>query len=148
MKNALMVMLLLVFTISVLAQGALLAGGGGKRRPADIPLPTAVAAQKTLSIVLGRPTDTSIIANILSLATVEGYIEYGSAAGKYEQKTALQTFPANSPTEVLIDGLKPDTQCFYRLLTRPMGQTTYAAGSEYSFHTQRAPGSSFTFAIQ
>jgi len=142
MKNAFLVMVLLIAAVATMGQG------GGKRRPAEFPLPTAVAAQKTLSIVLGCPTDTSIIANILSQATVEGYIEYGSATGKYEQKTATQTFAANSPNEVLIDGLKPDTQCFYRLLTRSLGQTTYTAGSEYSFHTQRAPGSSFTFAIQ
>ncbi len=97
--------------------------------------------------ILGRPTDTSITVNALPAQELELYYEFGTASGDYFTKTAAQIVPANQPVETLLDGLQPNTRYFYRPVYRsPDG--AFFAGEEGSFITQRAPGNSFTFAIQ
>jgi hypothetical protein len=73
---------------------------------------------------------------------MEIYYEYGTAPGTYTNQTARQSGVADEPLETLIDGLTPNTRYYYRI------RHGDAAGSEHSFMTQRAPGSTFTFAIQ
>jgi hypothetical protein len=137
----------LLLTIVLLAPLAALALAQG-RRPLSATLPADVKRLADLSVILGRPTDTSITANVLSAEPREGYIEYGLAAGNFTGKTDLVKLPAGTPTEVLLDRLDRDKRYFYRLLTRPTGAGDFRAGSERVFHTQRAPGSSLVFALQ
>ena len=68
--------------------------------------------------------------------------------GNYTNKTGLLTFPANKPVETVFEKLQPNTQYFYRLQFRKPGETNFTARPECRFHTQRAAGSTFTFAIQ
>ena len=118
----------------------------GKSGPTT--LPAEVAALEPLSMVLGRPTDKSVMVSVLAAETREGYVEYGRAPGDYTGKTGLAKFPAAAPTEVLLGGLDRDRPYFYRLQHREPGHAEFAAGPEHSFHTQRAPGSTFVFEIQ
>jgi len=111
-------------------------------------LPPEVAALKKLSIILGRPTDKSVTANVLSADALEGYIEYGIKPGKYSHKTGTITFTAGKPVEVTLDQLKQDKQVWYRFRYRKPSEKDFTHGAEHSFHTQRAPGSAFTFEIQ
>lgn len=120
-------------------------GGGGNR---ELVLPAEAAAQTSLSLVLGRPTASGITVSVLTAMAHEGYIEYGTTAGKDARKTEVSPFPAGTPVEVLLDKLPANTEAFYRLCLRQPGQATFAAGPEGRFHTQRAPGSPFTFEIQ
>ncbi|MCE5228220.1 metallophosphoesterase [bacterium] len=112
------------------------------------PLPAEVAAHSSPSVVLGRPTNHSVTANILSFDAREGMIEFGAASGKYDRKTNVFLLAAGVPTDVLLDRLPADQHVYYRILTRKPGETAFAAGAEFSFHTQRAPGHEFTFEIQ
>jgi phosphodiesterase/alkaline phosphatase D-like protein len=73
---------------------------------------------------------------------MEIYYEYGTTSGNYSARTPLQEGLANSPLETLIEGLKPNTRYYYRL------RYNGAVGQEHSFVTQRAPGSTFSFALQ
>jgi hypothetical protein len=98
-------------------------------------------------IILGRPTSTSVTASVLSYAAVEGYMEWGTETGKYAAKTEPVKLAAGEPVEIVMGGLAADTQYFYRLRTRA-GTGDFAAGEEHRFHTQRPPGSKFTFTIQ
>jgi hypothetical protein len=111
-------------------------------------IPPDVAALRRLSLVLGRPTDKSVTASVLCAEGLKGYCEYGIAPGDYTRKTAVVTFPAGEPVDVVLDRLPPDKQCFYRLRYRKPGEGAFAEGAEHSFHTQRAPGSAFAFALQ
>ena len=111
-------------------------------------LPADVAELQHLSIVLGRPTDRSVTANILSAAGTEGYIEYGQSSGVYTLKTSTVRLAPGIPAELLLDQLAPDRQYFYRLRYRSAGDADFSAAPEQSFHTQRASGSSFVFEIQ
>lgn len=104
--------------------------------------------QNEATMLLGRPTATSITVSVIEPETLEGFFEYGTTSGVYTDKTAITTFPAHEPVEVLIAGLQPNTRYYYRLRFRQAGATEFQARAECRFHTQRAAGSTFTFAMQ
>jgi len=97
--------------------------------------------------ILGRPTDHSVTVSFASLVSLEVYVEYG--AGGLTDSTTPLVVPAGEPCEVELTGLASDTAYSYRLRYRPAGTgDLFAAGAERFFHTQRSPGSSFSFTIQ
>ncbi|MEI6915802.1 MAG: metallophosphoesterase family protein, partial [Armatimonadota bacterium] len=120
--------------------------GGGRDR--EVTLPSEVTALKSLSVILGCPTDHSVVVSVLTVDESEGYVEYGLTAGKYTGKTDRVAFPAGKPTEITIRGLKSGKRYFYRVRYRKTGENSYIEGKPFSFHTQRAPGSTFMFEIQ
>ena len=98
-------------------------------------------------ILLARPTDNSITANIIPDNDVEFYIEYGITSGSYSDQTITYTANADEPIEFVIGSLLPNTDYFYRVVYRQIGITEWNIGEEHSFITQRAPGNAFTFTI-
>lgn len=99
--------------------------------------------------ILGRPTHDSVTVNLRADAALELYVEIGRESGHYDIRTALVTTDANEPREVVMTDLAADSTHFYRVRYRPPGSNgTFNTGSEHSFHTQRSPGSTFTFAAQ
>jgi len=123
-------------------------GKRGARSENSAPLPVDIAATRALSVVLGRPTDNSIALSILSASEIEARVEYGDRPGAYMGKTEPRTYKSDAPTEFEIGSLKPNTGYYYRLLVRPPGESGFRSEKEGRFHTQRPPGSSFTFALQ
>jgi len=103
---------------------------------------------ESLSQILGRPTGDSVTLSVLSTSDLEAYVQFGEAKGRYSRKTDTLRSNAGSPFEFQLDGLQPDTRYFYRLCSRRPGKDTFNMGDEYTFHTQRAPGSTFRFALQ
>jgi hypothetical protein len=99
------------------------------------------------SILLGRPTDHSVTANVIPTLSGELSFEYGTAPGVYGSPTAAFPCTANEPAEAVIDGLSANTQYYYRLRGRATSGEPWTTGEEHSFRTQRAPGSSFTFTL-
>lgn len=110
----------------------------------------------TLSLILGRPTTHSITLNVLANETLECYVEYGvsdksnssNLSEKSDLKTKPQTIPANTPTEILLDSLQPDKQYYYHLSYHKQNGSNFSKSPEYSFRTQRVPGSTYIFEIQ
>ncbi|HVM61956.1 MAG TPA: hypothetical protein VMV72_13930 [Verrucomicrobiae bacterium] len=98
--------------------------------------------------MLGRPTDSTIAVNALAETNLVTYFEYGTQSTVYVDQTVVTNLIANQPTEVNLSTLQPDTRYYYRLEYKLAGDTSYQTTPEYTFHTQRAPGSSFTFCIQ
>ena len=92
-------------------------------------------------VVLGRPTRDSVMVSVLCYQDTEGAIAYGTQRGNYPQQTPTRQFKQGEPAEVILGSLRPDTQYFYQL--RLHGTN----GAEGTFHTQRPPGSTFTFTI-
>jgi len=124
-------------------------GGGRNRRGADdYMLPPELAAFSWLSLVLGRVTGKSVTVSAVAKENIEGFFEYGTTLGNYANKTELMKFPSGKPVEATFANLQPSAQYFYRLQFRKPGETNFTARPEASFHTQRAAGSTFTFAIQ
>ncbi len=122
--------------------------GAEKRDLAFTEMPGQVRALAALSVLLGCPTATSITANVMSEQSSDIYIEFGTKPGIYTEKTAIQNIAPTEPIEVLLDHLQPNSRWYYRLRYRNVGQTEFAAIAAQSFHTQRAPGSSFVFELQ
>ena len=56
--------------------------------------------------LLGRPTDNSVMVNVVADAAVEIYAEYGSTAGTYTYQTSTITRAADEPIELIMDGLQ------------------------------------------
>lgn len=112
---------------------------------------TAKAAEITFNgeELLGKPTDTSITVNIIPNATIEYHYQYGTSPGSYMMQTSDSTAYAGQPHEVVIAGLKPNMRYYYRMRYRATGNETtdWVTRPEYSFHTQRASGSAFSFTV-
>ena len=90
-----------------------------------------------MSLALGRPTDRSITLSVLSATKIEAHVEYGTKPGTYTVKTDARIINPVIPVEFELGSLTPNTRYHYRVGTQ-----------EGTFHTQRAPGSAFTFALQ
>jgi uncharacterized repeat protein (TIGR02543 family) len=101
----------------------------------------------SFNILLGRPTDESVTANIIPDQDVDFYIGYGISSGSYTGQTVTFSATADEPIEFVIGGLAANTEYFYRIVYRQTGATEWTEGDEHSFGTQRAPGSTFTFTM-
>ncbi|HEU5076265.1 MAG TPA: hypothetical protein VFU02_18860, partial [Polyangiaceae bacterium] len=98
--------------------------------------------------LLGRPTNDSITLKAIANGPVEVFVEYGEFAGAYTASTSPLVFE-DGMVELVIGGLNADTRYFYRLRYRPAGADGgYLARTEYTFHTQRALESTFSFSVQ
>ena len=106
------------------------------------------AAEFPGTIVLGRPTNKSMAASLLSSTGLSVYLEYGTESGTYPAQSAPATLAAGTPQTVELAGLAANTRYYYRLRFRTPPATAYYAGPEYSFMTQRPPGSTFIFGVQ
>jgi hypothetical protein len=119
------------------------------RRMVTMPAQAAPIQQQVedFNILLGRPTDGSITANVIPDQSGEISFEYGTTSGVYISETDAIPCTIDEPVEVVIDELASNTRYYYRLRFRAASGDLWTTGAEYSFHTQRAPGSTFTFTI-
>ncbi|HVM60366.1 MAG TPA: PKD domain-containing protein [Verrucomicrobiae bacterium] len=99
-------------------------------------------------LMLGRPTDTSIAVSVLASNDLQVYFEYGTQSGAYPNQTPTTLVTNSAPTPITINGLLKDQQYYYRMRYSTDGGASFSAGVEHQFHTQRAPGSTFTFDIE
>ena len=99
------------------------------------------------NILLARPTDHSITANVIPDYGVEFYVEYGDESGVYTHQSVTYTGDADEAIEFVIDGLDENTRYFYHFVYRRDGIVDWNQGAEHSFITQRPAGSSYTFTI-
>jgi uncharacterized protein (TIGR03437 family) len=113
------------------------------------------ATAPNFTMILGQPSDRSVTVNTRAETALEIYFEYGLNSGAYTAQTKSawnMADPYASGYFVLqsvMTGLQADTQYYYRMDYRTAGSTgAFTPGTEYSFHTQRLPGSSFVFCMQ
>ena len=103
---------------------------------------------QNFNIILGRPTDTSITASVMFDQVCQYYLEYGTQTGTYTANTSTYTSAANVPDEIDMRNLTANTRYYYRMKYKLNNAVNYSNSPEYSFITQRPPGSSFTFTIE
>ena len=106
------------------------------------------ALAQSSNIVLGRPTNNSITASVMFDVNKELFIEYGTQSGLYTNTTSPIINVSGIPDEIDLINLEANTRYYYRLHHRTPGNGAYTISDEYTFHTQRAPGSSFTFTLE
>jgi hypothetical protein len=108
---------------------------------------TEISAQN-YTVILGRPTDQSVTANILFDQSVILKVEFGTVTGVYTSVTAEFTANQNEPKVVPLSGLNPNTRYYYRLRYRLSSESLFRTGNECTFQTQRSRGSTFSFTIE
>lgn len=96
--------------------------------------------------LLGRPTNHSMMVNVVADGIIEAYFEYGTESNVYTEQTDIATSTADEPIEVVMDGLEANTRYYYRMVYHEPGED-WIYRTEHSFYTQRPPGSTFTFTI-
>lgn len=100
------------------------------------------------SIILGRPTDNSVSASILFDQDVDYFLEFGTQSGQYTNNTITFSILHDQVNEVDMTGLFSNTKYFYRIKYKLQGASSYTASEEYTFHTQRSLGTSYSFVIE
>ena len=137
------------YTVSLIASNA--GGSTTLQRVLSVQAVTTGGASVAFlgNIVLGSPTANSIKANVFA-ANQSGtvYLRYGKTSGALDQQSGSATLTAASPLELELDGLAADTRYFYRLYYQSADGSTSGMTEEYSFHTARSAGSSFSFTLQ
>jgi len=99
-------------------------------------------------IIVCRPTERSVILNILVYSNARGYVEYGSQQGIYDKKSIIYQFKGGEPRSITLDSLIVDSKYYYRFFYQHEGTSGLSASEEYSFNTRRAKGRRFSFTIQ
>ena len=122
-------------------------GGKGEGRLPTLAFRTEVPAH-AVDLILGRPTNDSVTASILSYEGVEGFVAFGKEAGQLTLRTPPRKFFKDLPAEVFIGGLERNTRYFYRFVSRAEGRAEFGISAEGSFTTACAPGSEFVFTVQ
>ena len=135
----------LIATVIFLTLAALWVGAQPLPRPVPPRRPpTTFTPSHPADIVLGRPTATSIALSVLCDSDTRAAVAYGTQKADLPARTEAMSFKNGEPREVLLDKLRPDTRYYYQLLDVTADKPLL----EGCFHTQRPPGSTFTFEIQ
>ena len=100
------------------------------------------------NIIIGSPTNNSVTASIILEKNSEGYIEYSTERSNYKNKTSIFKTTNSEPLEINISGLKPNSEYYYRLNYRKVGESKYSVTPESWFSTQKSPSTSFSFGVQ
>lgn len=121
--------------------------GGATTRVVPVSGISAPLNPVEFNILLARPTDHSITANVIPDYDVEFYVEYGDESGVYTDQSSTYSGTADEVTEFVIDSLEANTRYFYHFVYRQVGISEWNQGDEHHFMTQRTAGSSYTFTI-
>jgi hypothetical protein len=99
-------------------------------------------------VILGRPTDTSVTAHIMADEDIDCFLEYGTDPNELAHQTEIISILAGDVNMVLLEGLEPNKQYFYRLWQRTKDSNDYQSNNTFTFHTPRSAGMPFTFVVQ
>ena len=117
--------------------------GGYEKPPAANDVP-----DHRWDIILGRPTDHSVAVRVLAYEDLEGRIASGVQSKQYTAQAPVVRLKKGEPVDFVIDSLAANSRCFYRFEFRRTAADQFEFSDEYTFHTQRAPESSFAFTVQ
>lgn len=109
---------------------------------------TASAQEFNGTIVLGRPTLSTVTASITTEAESEVYLSYGAAAGSHTRDTVQKNTSAADPAVFTMDGLSSDMTYYYIVRYRPAGTSDFSESEEYSFKTPKTGSTGYNFTIQ
>ena len=114
--------------------------GGAEVVPAEVPA-------YVVNTWLCRPGADTITVSVLASENMEAFVSYGEQAAGLVLRTEPLRLVAGEPRNIVLQNLRPDTAYIYQLLHHRGGEEVVCAELCH-FHTQRAPSSGFTFALQ
>lgn len=103
---------------------------------------------QNFTIILGRPTNTSISANIVFDRAVDFSINYGLHQDSLNQVISMPSAKATIPNIVEFKDLISNTRYFYQLNYKFSNNPIFIKSQIFNFHTQRSIGEEFTFTIE
>ena len=107
--------------------------------------------------IVCRVTDTSAVINCISIIPLDMKVEYTLASDvDWKNATTTHGVTVREPTygdyrvvEETVPSLTADAHYKYRILYRKAGEGNFITSDAiHTFHTQRSPGSSFTFTVE
>ena len=98
-------------------------------------------------LILACPESNSITLSVLAYEDMEGFVAYGPQTGDYTVQMRMRQFKKGVPVELLIGGLRANSRYYYQFRSRSVGAGQFTSSPEYTFHTARSPGSTFTFTM-
>lgn len=107
-----------------------------------------VTTDSVNNIILGCPTDNSILGKAIADFDMDSYLVYGKQPGLLSEKSTVISSKAGEMIEYNLTNLAPDTQYYYQRMYRKTGTIEYKIQQSGQFHTQRKGGSKFVFTIQ
>lgn len=126
-------------------------GLGGYEKP---PSPANDVPTRPFDLVLGRPTDVSITLRVMPFENGQGRVCYGveknnpDASDTSKRQTTVWTkFQKDVPLTIELTGLSPNTRYSYTWEYQADGASKSIETPLYTFHTQRATGSSYVFTV-
>ena len=118
-------------------------GGGGPKHVFTGPAP-----YHSFDVILARPTSNSITISVLAYEELQAWVQYGTEKDNLSAKTTPTKVVPDKPFEFVLKNLTSDTQYHYQLYTKKPKDAEPVPGKISHFHTQRKPGSAFTFTVQ
>lgn len=100
------------------------------------------------SIILGRPTQTTITASITAPKETMVYLQWGEKSGEYAQKTDPIKCSLAEPAVLIMDNLSANKAYYYRLYFQTEERSQFCNTAEYRFQTPRNEGETYNFVIQ
>lgn len=98
-------------------------------------------------LILARPEKNSTTLSVLAYQNMEGFVAYGTQPGAYTMQTPARQFKKDAPVDLVIGELQANTRYYYQFRSRPPSAEKFTNSPEYTFHTVRPSGSSFTFTL-
>lgn len=100
------------------------------------------------SFVLGNPTDKSIALAIRLNQDANGFVEYQPVGSSQTQKSDSAEYKTAETQQIVLDGLKPNTEYTYRFKYKTKQGGGEETTPEAQFRTQRKSGQGFMFFVQ
>jgi len=100
------------------------------------------------SVILGRPDNRSITANITSNKQSQIYLEWGESSRAYTHKSNINEASNLKPAVIEMDGLEAGREYYYRLFFKDSNTDEFRNTQEYTFRTPRSTGEEYTFVVQ
>jgi hypothetical protein len=122
-------------------------GARGHRSPAETNYFNVAVPARDYDLILARPEKNSVTLSVLMYRDAEGFVAYGAQPGDCTNRTVVRQFKAGVPVEWIIGALQADANYFYQFCPRLPGAVQFTNSPEFSFHTARLPGGSFTFTM-
>ena len=116
-------------------------GGGAGVEPAVVP-------EYRFNTWLCRPGADSITVSVLAWEAMRVSIAYGQEGGALSSRTEAVDLTPGEPRNVVLANLQSDSAYAYQLSLRAAGSAVEEKDVVRRFHTQRAPGSRFSFVMQ
>ena len=111
-------------------------GGGEMRMPT--PAFQTTVPEQIMDCVAGRPTQRAVTLSLLFYREpVEACVVYEPISGGGELRTERMRYGKGEPTELSLEGLKPDTAYRYGVEWRRLGEEAWTGGWKGRFRTAR-----------